>query len=249
MGFGLLGRALLVVYFSNKCNSFFPERLKKEKEFSDARCYKEDVVFDPETAHSRLEVYKDGKYVKDTGIVSHVSESKKRFDSHIFILAKNGFSKGKHYWEVEVGEKKNWALGVASESTCRQGIIKLSPQNGYWVVKFEDGNQYWAQESRLSVKVNEKPTKIDHILDCKLLVARTVDLFPKAPCTGLAHPLALYLQWFHFGGRFQIYTQGQSLDSQKSLHFKGLGSGHKGKLNTEESSLGEHQGSFLPYQD
>ncbi|XP_077171251.1 uncharacterized protein LOC143826361 isoform X4 [Paroedura picta] len=142
------------------------EIIKADEEFSDARFYRtENVAFDPETAHPRLEISEDGKCVEDTGNVAHVSKSKTRFDSHIFILAKDGFSKGKRYWEVEVGQKKNWVLGVASESICRTGIITLSPQKGFWVIKHEDGKEYWAQESCFSVKGNEKPTKIGIFLD------------------------------------------------------------------------------------
>ncbi|XP_060112436.1 E3 ubiquitin-protein ligase TRIM39-like [Heteronotia binoei] len=143
--------------------SFLPSAASPE--FSDARFYRDDVFFDPETAHPRLEVSKDGKCVKDTGNISNVSKSKKRFDSHIFILAKDGFSKGKHYWEVEVGQKKNWVLGVASESICRTGIIIQSVQNGFWVIKLENGKEYWAQENRLSVKLNEKPSRIGIFLN------------------------------------------------------------------------------------
>ncbi|XP_077171249.1 uncharacterized protein LOC143826361 isoform X2 [Paroedura picta] len=141
------------------------EIIKADEEFSDARFYRKNVAFDPETAHPRLEISEDGKCVEDTGNVAHVSKSKTRFDSHIFILAKDGFSKGKRYWEVEVGQKKNWVLGVASESICRTGIITLSPQKGFWVIKHEDGKEYWAQESCFSVKGNEKPTKIGIFLD------------------------------------------------------------------------------------
>uniref|UniRef100_A0ACB8EUK7 Uncharacterized protein n=1 Tax=Sphaerodactylus townsendi TaxID=933632 RepID=A0ACB8EUK7_9SAUR len=134
-------------------------------EFLEARYYRVNIVFDPDTAHPTLEVSEHGKCVKDTGKVSHVSKSEKRFDSHRYILAKDGFSKGKHYWEVEVGQKKNWILGVARETICRTGVITLSPENGCWVIKHEDGKEYRVCESRLTVKGNEKPTKIGIFLN------------------------------------------------------------------------------------
>ncbi|XP_054848847.1 tripartite motif-containing protein 72-like isoform X2 [Eublepharis macularius] len=141
------------------------KKLKEEKEFWHAHSYRENVVFDPETAHSRLEVSEDGKCVKDTGNVSCVSKNEKRFSTLIFILAKDGFSKGKHYWEVEVGPKKNWILGVVSESISRTERISFSPDNGCWVIKLEDGKYYWDQENYLFLKVNEKPTKIGIFLN------------------------------------------------------------------------------------
>ncbi|KGL85566.1 E3 ubiquitin-protein ligase TRIM39, partial [Tinamus guttatus] len=67
---------------------------------------------DADTAHPRLKVSQDGKSVKDTGKITTVPRTEMRFDSHLFVLAKEGYTSGKRYWEVDVGEKKNWEVGI-----------------------------------------------------------------------------------------------------------------------------------------
>ncbi|XP_077773334.1 E3 ubiquitin-protein ligase TRIM39-like [Podarcis muralis] len=178
----MAARSAFCLYKSEKkCNSFFfflpppsfadkliteNETLKIEKEFSDARFYRADVILDPRTAHPKLKVSENGKSVWNTGNVSKVSDWEKRFDSRTFILAKCGFSKGKHYWEVEIGQKKTWDLGVASATASRKGEITLSPENGYWVIGCDNGKDYWVwPEQWTRLKVNGKLTKLGIFLD------------------------------------------------------------------------------------
>ncbi|XP_053118604.1 butyrophilin subfamily 1 member A1-like isoform X2 [Hemicordylus capensis] len=142
------------------------EKLQNQLEFSDARFYRADIVLNPKTAHPRLEVSEDGKCVRDTGIVSKVSNSKERFDSYTCILATEGFSNGKHYWEVEVGPKKRWGLGVASESASRKGDVTLYPQNGYWVIEFDERNECWARTDPWThLNLSGKPSRIGIFLN------------------------------------------------------------------------------------
>ncbi|NWI12967.1 A33 protein, partial [Crypturellus soui] len=124
------------------------------------------IVLDADTAHPRLEVFEEGKSIRDTGIVRKVANNRTRFDSHTFILASEGFSSGKHYWEVNVGNKNNWELGVASESVDRKGTLILCPKNGFWVIALVDGRDYWARtEPWTRLTVRKKPKKIGIFLD------------------------------------------------------------------------------------
>ncbi|XP_009069431.1 PREDICTED: thaicobrin-like, partial [Acanthisitta chloris] len=107
-----------------------------------------DVTLDADTAHPRLEISVDGKRVKDTGVIGDLPSNEKRFDSHMFVLAKEGYTSGKCYWEVCVGRRRNWALGIALESVTRKGPLTLSPQNGFWVIGSADGRDYWAYTDR-----------------------------------------------------------------------------------------------------
>ncbi|NXA16593.1 TRI27 protein, partial [Sapayoa aenigma] len=73
----------------------------------------------------------------------------------LFVLAKEGYTSGKHYWEVFVGRRSSWALGVAQESVTRKGTLTLSPRNGFWATGLRDGRDYWAYTdrwTRLSVR-------------------------------------------------------------------------------------------------
>ncbi|NXA79733.1 TRI27 protein, partial [Thryothorus ludovicianus] len=106
-----------------------------------------NVILDADTAHPRLEISADGRTVKDTGVMRFGSRNEKRFDSHPFVLAKEGYTSGKHYWEADVGTKRNWALGIAHESVTRKGTLTLCPENGFWVIACADGQDYWAYTS------------------------------------------------------------------------------------------------------
>ncbi|NXC60112.1 A33 protein, partial [Aleadryas rufinucha] len=103
-----------------------------------------DVTLDADTAHPRLEISADGRRVKDTGVITFLFRNEKRFDSHLFVLAKEGYTSGKHYWEVNVGRRRSWALGIALESVTRKGTLTLCPENGFWVIACADGQDYWA---------------------------------------------------------------------------------------------------------
>ncbi|KFO04955.1 Butyrophilin subfamily 1 member A1, partial [Balearica regulorum gibbericeps] len=87
----------------------FPTELFK------VQCYNVDVTLDTDIAHPRLEISNDGKSVKDTGTIRNIPSKEKRFDSHALLLAKEGYTSGRHYWQVDVG-KRSWALGIAWET-------------------------------------------------------------------------------------------------------------------------------------
>ncbi|NWS78673.1 TRI39 ligase, partial [Crotophaga sulcirostris] len=124
-----------------------------------------DVTLDMDTAHPRLEISDGGKSVKDSGVIRMVPNNMKRFDSHTFVLAKEGYTSGRHYWEVDVGRRRSWALGIARESVKRKGTLTPSPPNGFWIIEF-DGWDYWAHTvpwTRLTV--GGKLQKIGVFLD------------------------------------------------------------------------------------
>ncbi|NXG40285.1 TRI39 ligase, partial [Dromaius novaehollandiae] len=125
-----------------------------------------DVTLDADTAHPRLEVSEDGKRVTDTGTIRNVPRTEKRFDSHTFLLAKEGYTSGKRYWEVDVGKRRNWDVGIAREPVARKGTLTLSPKNGFWVIGLADGQEYWARtEPWTRLAVSGKPQKIGIFLD------------------------------------------------------------------------------------
>ncbi|XP_040510251.1 E3 ubiquitin-protein ligase TRIM39-like isoform X9 [Gallus gallus] len=142
------------------------ESLRRRIEYQEKLFFLERLILDADTAHPRLEVFDGGKSVKDTGTMRNVAMNSTRFDSHIFILATEGFITGKHYWEVDVGKKNNWKLGVASEAVTRKGSVILCPRNGFWVMALSDGIEYWAcTDPWTRLNVRSKPQKIGILLD------------------------------------------------------------------------------------
>ncbi|XP_059814025.1 zinc-binding protein A33-like [Hypanus sabinus] len=92
------------------------------------------VTLDVETANPYLEVSEDRKSVRWTGTRRNLPDTGKRFTNWACVLGSEGFTSGRHYWEVEVTGNRVWGLGVAAESVERKGWFILSPETGFWVI-------------------------------------------------------------------------------------------------------------------
>uniref|UniRef100_A0A8C1YG78 Uncharacterized protein n=1 Tax=Cyprinus carpio TaxID=7962 RepID=A0A8C1YG78_CYPCA len=128
--------------------------------------YAVDVSLDPDTAHPNLILSDDGKQVRCGDIWQKLPDNPERFDHGPNVLAKEGFSSGRFYFEVQVKGKTNWTLGVAQESIKRKGEIKLRPSNGFWTVILRNKNEYKACAGpTVSLSVREKPQRIGVFVD------------------------------------------------------------------------------------
>ncbi|XP_072894340.1 zinc-binding protein A33-like [Hemitrygon akajei] len=92
------------------------------------------VTLDVETANPYLEVSEDRKSVRCTGIRRNLPNTGKRFTNWACVLGSEGFTSGRHYWEVEVTGNRVWYLGVAAESVKRKKRFSLRPETGFWVI-------------------------------------------------------------------------------------------------------------------
>ncbi|XP_072894617.1 zinc-binding protein A33-like [Hemitrygon akajei] len=92
------------------------------------------VILDVETAYPCLEVSEDRKSVRRTGTWRDLPDTGKRFTFWECVLGSEGFTSGRHYWEVEVTGNRFWWLGVAAESVEREGGVSPKPETGFWVI-------------------------------------------------------------------------------------------------------------------
>nr|XP_049573926.1 E3 ubiquitin-protein ligase TRIM39 isoform X2 [Syngnathus scovelli] len=106
--------------------------------------YAVDVYLDPRTANPWLVLSEDGRRVQDGDVERDLPDLPERFDTAPCVLATEGFTTGRHYWEVEVGDKTSWDLGVARASVKRKGLVTLSPQDGFWAVCLRRATEYRA---------------------------------------------------------------------------------------------------------
>ncbi|XP_072921564.1 zinc-binding protein A33-like [Hemitrygon akajei] len=111
------------------------------------------VTLDVETANPWLEVSEDRKSVRWTGTWRNLPDTGKRFTVWPCVLGSEGFTSGRHYWEVEVEVTGNrrWGLGVAAESVKRKGGVTRSPETGFWTIARRDDvmRVFTSPESRL----------------------------------------------------------------------------------------------------
>ncbi|KAK3565423.1 hypothetical protein QTP86_008246 [Hemibagrus guttatus] len=108
-----------------------------------------NIVLDPETAHRALVISHGGKRVR-MGQKNKVKPGLQRFDKWECVLAKNGFSSGRHYWQVEVN--KEFTIGVMKSSAQRNSRFTFGPFQGYWCIY-----HFWLSFSALEDRVVRLP--------------------------------------------------------------------------------------------
>ncbi|XP_068584557.1 E3 ubiquitin-protein ligase TRIM39-like [Cebidichthys violaceus] len=156
-----------VVRAVNQLEETLSKQMKKlfEAELKMVQKSAVDVTLDPDTAHHYLILSDDGKQVK-TGDVKKLPNNPERFDCFICVLAKQSFSSGRFYYEVQVKEKTNWTLGVARESINRKGNIAPTPQKGYWTIWLRNENEYRAlDDPQVLFSLKSQPQKVGVFVD------------------------------------------------------------------------------------
>ncbi|TKS93114.1 Zinc finger protein RFP [Collichthys lucidus] len=133
------------------------DRLKTE-EMKKMQKYAVDVVLDPDTAHPNIVLSLDGKQAGRGELLHIVPDNPQRFDPVICVVGKRGFLSGRFFFQVAVGTKTFWDLGVVKESVNRKGMITSKPENGYWTVRLRSGDEYRALDSpSVLLTLKEKP--------------------------------------------------------------------------------------------
>ncbi|KAM6049045.1 E3 ubiquitin-protein ligase TRIM39-like [Chlamydotis macqueenii] len=143
-----------------------PERCLGMREM--LKKFKVDVTLDPESAHPELTLSEDRKSVRRGGkkLFLCLFDNPKRFNTVPVVLGSQVFYSDRCYWEVQVGDKPEWGLGLCRESASRKGNVLFSPNNGYWVLRLQNGGKYEALTSPVStLSLSVRPRRIGIFLD------------------------------------------------------------------------------------
>ncbi|KAM9400995.1 butyrophilin subfamily 2 member A2-like [Salvelinus alpinus] len=124
-----------------------------------------DVTLDPDTANSKLKVSDDNKSVK-FGDLRRERGTEKRFEEKQCVLGMEGYDTGKHYWEVDLGEKTQWSVGVAQDPENRgPSNIQMIPEHGYWSIRLDNGVLKTVEKPLNVLPIELKPLKLGVLVD------------------------------------------------------------------------------------
>ncbi|KAI4896962.1 hypothetical protein NFI96_017928 [Prochilodus magdalenae] len=118
-----------------------------------------EIVLDSNTANPELMLSKDGRSVRtkthEESKPNPWSEIKhSRYDGWTCVQAKQGYTTGRHYWEVDVKKKRDWRIGVVKESAPRRGFVKMNTTAGYWTLRLQLGSL---------MALTDPVTKLNHL--------------------------------------------------------------------------------------
>ncbi|XP_041854674.1 nuclear factor 7, brain-like [Melanotaenia boesemani] len=106
------------------------EKMKEKVHFS-------PVILDPNTASPWLYLSDDLTSVR-RGDTDQLPDNPERNTNYVNVFGSEGFSSGKHSWEVEVGDHPGWNIGLVKESVDRKGNLFVSPKYGIWCLLHGD---------------------------------------------------------------------------------------------------------------
>ncbi|XP_008144850.2 tripartite motif-containing protein 75-like [Eptesicus fuscus] len=131
--------------------------------------FREEVTLDPETAHPNLLVSEDKKSVTFVRKKQRVHQNPQGFEVDPVVLGTEGFDCGRHYWEVQVDDKPEWAVGVCRDSLSKERKQPLLRQeNRCWTIQLQDGDYVARGSVPVPLVLKEMPRGIGIYLDYEL---------------------------------------------------------------------------------
>lgn len=151
-----------------------------------------------DTAYCRLVVSRDRRSVYYGDAQQNLPDNPERFFLYNIVLGSQCISTGRHYWEVEVGDRSEWGLGVCDENVDRKEVVYLSPHYGFWVIRLRKGTEYRAgTDDYPLLPVSVPPRRVGVFLDyeaCDISFYNVTDggshifSFPHSPFPGRLFP-------------------------------------------------------------
>ncbi|XP_078496923.1 E3 ubiquitin-protein ligase TRIM39-like isoform X2 [Lissotriton helveticus] len=153
----LIQRSCMCYYRCNNVKIQSPEVVKS---------FKVMVTLDPDTAHRWLRLSEGRRRMRWTDTAQPLPDTPKRFTYYPCVQGSEGFTSGRHYWEVQpLQEGGAWNVGVAAESVDRKGGITWSPEGGVWAVQGWGGKYVAFTSPVIPLFPREKPLKLGVYLD------------------------------------------------------------------------------------
>ncbi|XP_015269018.1 PREDICTED: tripartite motif-containing protein 7-like, partial [Gekko japonicus] len=99
--------------------------------------FQANVTLDPITADTKLILSEDRRSITCQTKAQDLPEHPENVYFYSYMLGREGFTAGCHFWEVLVGSEEGWAVGVARKLV--RGRVTLTPEEGIWAVGWNKG--------------------------------------------------------------------------------------------------------------
>ncbi|XP_007957547.2 tripartite motif-containing protein 60-like, partial [Orycteropus afer afer] len=97
--------------------------------------FKVDLTLDLDRAFPNLIISEDRKSVKYGKMKMNLPYNPKRFTGYPAVLSSEGFTVGRHFWQVEVRGTGEWAVGVCKDSFPPNATVSSSAKDGCWQIQ------------------------------------------------------------------------------------------------------------------
>ncbi|KAG5271780.1 hypothetical protein AALO_G00183920 [Alosa alosa] len=130
------------------------------------------LTFDPETAHPLLALSPNCSTVrfdddKKMPPQEELEKNPRCFNYYYCVMGRESFFTGRHYWEVDVGKKTAWRVGVAREDVPRGEMAVSTTATGFWTLSLKGGSIVACTHPKPTpVRTSILPTRIGVFLDC-----------------------------------------------------------------------------------
>lgn len=124
-----------------------------------------DVLLDPNTQHRWLNLSDDHRQVQEAHKESPLPDSPQRFDTWTCVLGWEGYSSGRHYWEVDIANNGYWRVGVTTGDSKRHGRFPMTPRQGYWTLWRSIHKFYACTNQETELPISLVPRRMGIYLD------------------------------------------------------------------------------------
>ncbi|XP_078143418.1 E3 ubiquitin-protein ligase TRIM38 isoform X1 [Centroberyx gerrardi] len=127
------------------------------------------VTFDPETAHPNLSLSASctSVWFEEEKDMEACQVNPRRFHYYYCVMGHQGFTTGRHYWEVEVGRKTAWRVGVAREDVQRGEMAASGTSSGLWTLSMKGGVVLACTDPKPTrINASTRLVRIGVFLDC-----------------------------------------------------------------------------------
>ncbi|XP_038954400.1 tripartite motif-containing protein 10 isoform X3 [Rattus norvegicus] len=154
----------------------FPQQvmpLRQEmKIFLEKLCFELDyepalISLDPQTSHPKLLLSEDHRKAQFSYKWQNSPDTPQRFDRATCVLARCGFTEGRHTWvvNVDLAHGGSCTIGVVKEDVRRKGEVRLRPEEGIWAVRLAWGFVSALGSFPTRLALEEQPRKVQVSLD------------------------------------------------------------------------------------